>query len=416
MSPSHAWRPTAEQNLLLQALLHPDDDRAAAAIRGWQSCVDIETLDFGSYRLLPLLWKRIGSQGWDLPERDLIKGVYRRTWYANHLQLSRLAEITKRLQEVNCASIWLKGAALIVQCYDDLGVRPMDDVDLLVQPGQARIAINSIVDAGWNPSPTPLTVSRTSNPRNLALWIQSSRPRSMFDEAYFSARHGHGFSKENACNLDLHWRLMQEFEKPLLEENCWSDPDRGKWRNAEILLPNPVCHLLFLLLHGCRWNPTPAIRWVADAMTLIRSQGERLDWVRFHEFACAGNVCQVLYPMLSYLHQDLDAPIPQDCLIALKNQVSSRKSKRCWDILQRPPKLSAALLELALLRSRFRQHRQALGAKAQPGSFPAYVRHCLGAPDMSSLASFAVKELICRAVARNAVNTTGSKNSDEPRS
>lgn len=372
------------------------------ALRQWQSQVNLDAMDFGSYRLLPLLWKRVASQNWSFPRIDLIKGVYRRTWYANQLQLSRLLEITRDLQRENCEAMWLKGAALAIHCYDDIGVRPMDDVDLLVKTDQALQAIRQLVNADWQPAATPLTVSRTSNPRDLPVWIQSARPMEMLDDAYLSARHGHCFSNKNAGKIDLHWRLVQEFETPVLETSCWNSPDHAHWRNTRILVPNAAAHLVFLLLHGCRWNPTPAIRWIADATALIRSQYDKMDWEQFQEFASVLQVSKVLAPMLNFLHEEYDVLIPQPFLDEFANQSSSARSIRTWDILQCPPGVPAAFLEVSLLRSRYRQFRQKYGRAANPGSFPGYIRHALGAPNIPSLIRFTTKEIFQRVFVKKA--------------
>ena len=61
MTPPPAWQPTADQQLLLDACLAADDD--AGAFVAWRRRVDIERLDFGSYRLLPLLWFPLLLQG-----------------------------------------------------------------------------------------------------------------------------------------------------------------------------------------------------------------------------------------------------------------------------------------------------------------------------------------------------------------
>ncbi|MDG2383311.1 MAG: nucleotidyltransferase family protein [Pirellulaceae bacterium] len=396
MKESLPWIPTSSQQLLLRALLHTDLDQAGIAINQWLQTVNIKRLDFGSYRLLPLLWKRAVALDWDLPDLNMIKGIYRRTWYANQLHLTQLLTVTQALRAENCEVLWLKGAALIVNCYHDIGVRPISDVDILVKPDDTYQTIETLVDAGWVPQPTPLTVSRTSNPKTLPEWVISPRPLNNFDPAYFIARHGHAFSKSNECEIDLHWRLIQEFDDSFLDEHSWKTAEPCVWRDTDVLVPEPACHLLFLLLHGCRWNTTPAIRWIADSTYLIRSHGNRLDWKRFQELSARGNVCGVLSRMLYYLKNEMGVDVPNDCLKFIASHPTPSKTQRRWDTLQHAPGMHAALLELSLLRGRYRQYRHAQKRTAKPRTFLSFIQHCIGAPSLTSFAKFATKEIVRR--------------------
>jgi len=74
--------PTREQELLLRAALLQGND-AINAWHEWKSSVDIEQLDQGSYRLLPLLYRSLHIDGVEDPLMNKLKGVYRMTWYKN---------------------------------------------------------------------------------------------------------------------------------------------------------------------------------------------------------------------------------------------------------------------------------------------------------------------------------------------
>ena len=61
--------PTAGQELLLRACLIPGDG-AAGAFREWKAASDVNTVDPGSYRLFPLLYKNLQTAGIDDPLRS----------------------------------------------------------------------------------------------------------------------------------------------------------------------------------------------------------------------------------------------------------------------------------------------------------------------------------------------------------
>ena len=82
-----AWLPSPTQLLLLQASLWRGE-RAFSAWTEWRHREpDLDTLDEGSYRLLPLLYRNLGPELAGNPDAGRLKGVYRRSWAANQFGL-----------------------------------------------------------------------------------------------------------------------------------------------------------------------------------------------------------------------------------------------------------------------------------------------------------------------------------------
>ena len=78
--------PSAAQRLLLEAALG-DGEAAVAAAREWSLLVDLDRIDFGSFRLLPLLVRNLERLDIELPSSDRLRGIYRRCWYRNQVLL-----------------------------------------------------------------------------------------------------------------------------------------------------------------------------------------------------------------------------------------------------------------------------------------------------------------------------------------
>jgi hypothetical protein len=68
---NRSWQPTDSQERLLEACLLAGE-RAATALRAWQRTVELQKLDDGSYRLLPLLASRSNVLGIEPEFRALI--------------------------------------------------------------------------------------------------------------------------------------------------------------------------------------------------------------------------------------------------------------------------------------------------------------------------------------------------------
>ncbi len=106
-----SWQPTSVQEQLLDACLLSGKD-ALDAWHQWQAKVDLQRLDAGSYRLLPLLWRNLSRLGVDDPSMAVFKGVYRRTWYHNQMILAQAEELVATLCAAGIPTLALKGLPL----------------------------------------------------------------------------------------------------------------------------------------------------------------------------------------------------------------------------------------------------------------------------------------------------------------
>jgi hypothetical protein len=110
--------PNPAQRLLLEAALLPGE-RALAAYRRWRAVVDLDDIDPGSYRLLPLLAHNLaGAADAGLGRA---RGVLRHTWSRNLTLLASAAGIVTALEDAGIPVMILKGGALAVRCYASLG-------------------------------------------------------------------------------------------------------------------------------------------------------------------------------------------------------------------------------------------------------------------------------------------------------
>ncbi len=82
--------------------------------------------------LLPLLYRR-WADAWKTEIVELGRRAYLATWQRNRERMAQLAEIAARFSEDGIRWMALKGAALTVRHYADLGLRPMADLDILIQ-------------------------------------------------------------------------------------------------------------------------------------------------------------------------------------------------------------------------------------------------------------------------------------------
>lgn len=147
-APAGAPEPRA---LLLAGLRVGGHGTALQTLRGISLPTWDATLALASrHGVLPLLARSLLSPGCAVPVPDPIRVRLQRGWRSsgvqNALLLGHLGEVLLRFAEADVPVIVLKGADLAERVYDDVGLRPMADVDLLVRPERIGQAV-AVLDA-----------------------------------------------------------------------------------------------------------------------------------------------------------------------------------------------------------------------------------------------------------------------------
>jgi hypothetical protein len=294
-----AWKPlwpTPAQALLLRAAVVPGPG-ALAAWDAWKADHDlIETeLDHGSFRLLALVYKNLLAQGADEPLMPRLKGIYRYWWCSNQRLFYRAAAVIRGLEKAGIPTVVLKGAAASIAYYQDLGVRPMGDIDLLVPLDRAAEAVAHLGRHGWRPA----------------------RPRVADLIRY---QHSVQMVHETGEALDLHWHVLAECVHPSSDDGFWKRAVPIRILDAPTLALGPTDSLLHAIVHGMRWNAEPTVRWVADAMAILHSSQDAIDWKVLEAEARRQRVLLRLTRGLEYLSRNMGARIPDLVLERLRTR------------------------------------------------------------------------------------------------
>jgi Uncharacterised nucleotidyltransferase len=294
-------RPAPLHELLLKAALLPRDE-AIRAWEDWRLSADIDRLDAGSYRLLPLLYRNLRAHAIDDPAIKKLKGIYRHTWSKNQLRMRHMADTLRFFDEAGIETLILKGAPLILLYYRDHGLRPMNDVDVLIRPGCALAAVNLLRNLGW---------------RHCDRW-----PR-IFHESYISVGHASAFEDPDGRQFDLHWHVLPECCRTDADDDFWSAAIPTTIHGVKTSTLNSADHLLHVCVHGTRWDPIPPFRWVADAAVITASEPQ-LDWSRLVDAAARHRLVWPVREALGYLRDTFHIPVPNSTLEDLRSIRSSR--------------------------------------------------------------------------------------------
>ena len=244
--------PDEGRDALMSAALDPPDVALDSWRRWERSGADART-DPVARRWLPLVGHNLRTAAVAPSARALFVEARRHAWASNLALRAAARPALESLAAAGIRTMLLKGAVLASPPYNEPGLRPIGDVDVLVEPVHARRATRILEESGW-------VAWRGYSERDLLL------------------AHGLDLQKPPHGALDVHWYLLAEC--------CWAGADVGVWQRAQpmtsvtstTVVPAPADLLLHVCVHGQRWSPVHAGHWVADAVRVIQTSGERLDW------------------------------------------------------------------------------------------------------------------------------------------
>ncbi len=250
--------PNAQQELLICILLGTPETRPALW-QQWKTRNELEKLDPGSLRLLPLLYRRLKEAG--IPDVQLApyRGVYRHYWYRNRLYLKNLGHVLSLLNQRRIKPLLLKGLPLALETYPDPAARPMMDMDLYIVPDKLHEAVACLSEAGWHPDQLPPQYPD-------ARWLTAVKA--------IQLTHPDGIA------IDLHGTVLSEIADPAFDAQMLANARPITVLDGNALSPHPTDLLFHTIAHGYRWNSLPPFRWIVDSAELLDRHRDELDMDR----------------------------------------------------------------------------------------------------------------------------------------
>jgi hypothetical protein len=274
--------------LLLHAALAPDDlfpSRYAA----WRDAVDPQP-SIEAYSLLQLLAPRLRGRDDGDPLVDLCRRQYRLVWGKTRLLERRHGAILALLDHASIPCVVLKGPALQPLYYRDPGLRPMGDLDLLIQPARFGEAVTCLLEAGWRSD-------------------EFAKPHR------FDVRFGRAITLDNEAGdlVDLHAHAFhRQIAWTAASGLLWADARPFAIGGIEARTLSPEHHLILQIEHATADRERNS-RWIPDGMMLIRSGA--IDWARLAEDAAALGLSGLVAEGLRIL-REFGAEIPDHALNA----------------------------------------------------------------------------------------------------
>ena len=211
----------------------------------------------------------------------------------NALLLDELDQVLVALSRAGVPVIVLKGAALGRELYPDPALRPMNDLDLLVQPSKLRIAMKALEICGYQVLKSTYHVVLQGGPRQ-------------------------------SVTIELHWNLIaassDRMEKYL--DGVWKRAIPLNADDSPAFRMHPADCILYLCAHLIWQHSQERARllWFYDLYLLLQRYGQQMDWGELADLAIESGWGQPLYRALLGVEQRFGTQHPAGFMDELAHQ------------------------------------------------------------------------------------------------
>jgi Uncharacterised nucleotidyltransferase len=247
---------------ILADLLHDDPPIAPAAddLRTWEHLL-VRAKDEG---LCGLLLNRICQRHIDCPphfpqllnvQRDFVDR-------ANRERLKHVAHIARSAEQAGIELMLLKGAALVLDLYDDPGLRPMCDIDWLIRPESAASFDKLLRDTGYK--------------RGQNLLRKDFYPRFHYEAEYLQ-------TGPRPVRLDVHVRPFRplRYHALISDDLFWNETvtvtNTVAGDRQPVVLPSPTLMLVHLACHAS-FHGADRLLWLFDIKSHATAKADQIDW------------------------------------------------------------------------------------------------------------------------------------------
>ena len=178
----------------------------------------------------------------------------------NLLLAARLGELLRGLDALGVSAIALKGPVLETLLYPTTGLRSFGDLDVVVQPEHARLAMAFLKECGYRPQ----------------FHLEGAR-----EKMYLRTRYAMPFlAPDDGTWVDLHWGLAKRyFAAPLQPAALRRETQAVTLGGTQVDTLRPDLLLVTLCIHGAKHGPFPwpRLKWISDLDAFVYTHRD-LDW------------------------------------------------------------------------------------------------------------------------------------------
>jgi hypothetical protein len=193
-----------------------------------------------------------------------------------------------------------KGPVLAAAVYGDLGLRPSNDLDILVHERDILPAMDLLVSHGYQ-------MIRPSSIAQLEKSLQASRINQLIQNSLWAYQLIFSHPERQGI-VELHWRIMPKYVFPNSPGRLWENLRPVTLGGATVFTFAPENLLWFLCIHGAK-HQWKRLGWLCDIAELIRAY-PNLNWDQVLAQAMKLGIERRLYLGLLLVSCMLRTPLP----------------------------------------------------------------------------------------------------------
>lgn len=231
--------------------------------------------------VLPLLYHYLKELDISIPKEleEKVKQAFLKTALRNSILYEETQRILRVFNRKGIPLLLLKGIYLAM-VYENIGLRPMGDIDILIQEKHIREAHNILLSLGWK------------NTHNCKL-LGAQGVRAL-----------HYNLPGKGIFLDLQWELLGWHLPFKGAEEIWTRAKEIKLGDVKALVLSPDDLLIHLCLHtAIHTSLGISLRMLCDINELIKRQGKEMNWEAISARAKKWGVIRPVYLILRITSQ-----------------------------------------------------------------------------------------------------------------
>jgi len=262
----------------------------------------------------PVLYSLLRGRGWMPTEVEAdLRLAYHHTLARNLALFGELKRLLGCLAAEAVPVILLKGAALAEGVYGNLALRPMGDLDLLVQPEDAPAALRTLARAGYEPVYAEYRLGYALTYRNN---VELVKPGA------------------ESVRVELHWRLLSPIHYQRVMESAWwwQTALPAKAAGAEARTLGPEAQILYLCGHILQHGDPRVARtvWLLDVAEAARHYDRQIDWDKLLSQAQAHDLLLAVRGVLRQVTRRWSVPISPGVLKQIDALRPSDREERAY--------------------------------------------------------------------------------------
>jgi len=267
-----------------------------------------------NHGLAPLLYYHLHRHNLDpqIPQStmDQLHDIYYTNLARNILLYDELNQISECFEEKEIPVVALKGIALAESVYENVALRPMADVDLLVEKRNLPEVMKAFSKLGFEILPQEKEITlKYMNELHLV-------------------KHRENVKYLPSLVVNTHWDLTAPIRfRGATKTNTRQMIERAqptKIANSNVLVMRPEDQILHVIYHATFQHPFIGLLQLCDVAELIKLEENELDWQSLVKRARNGKIAIATYYLLSSAKRLLGAPIPNRVLKSLTPNLVKR--------------------------------------------------------------------------------------------